>query len=198
MVFLILPAAGFAYTAGRVGRRTLAGAVNWSSGRPERQAVLGAIGAAAVAIAAFSWWPNGEYRPIQPAERGTFAGLLHQIEALPSGRPSLTAERQRQLGGAPSELQRSHRPTHRGTTPVGRRPGPSKSERTSTNSSTTTTGSTTLQTATTPQPYTGTTTAPAGTTTTPTTATTTPPTTPTTPTTTPTTNNTPTDHPPPP
>src|SRR5438270_1589737 len=136
MIFLVLPAAGLAYTAGRVGRRTLAGAVSWSSGHPERHAVLSAIGAAAVAVAAFSWWPNGEYRPIQPSERGTLSGLLQQVEALPSGRPSLTATRQRQLRGAPSDLQRLRASSRHRVAPVGSRPPASKSKATATISTT--------------------------------------------------------------
>src|SRR5205823_2233125 len=78
MLFLVLPGAGLIYTAGRIGRRTTAGAINWSSGHPARQTILGLTGAGAVALAAFSWWPNGEYRPLQPGERGTLAGLFHQ------------------------------------------------------------------------------------------------------------------------
>src|SRR5207302_3112252 len=122
MVFLILPAAGLAYTAARVGRRSVTGAVSWSAGHPDRQAALGGVAAVAVAIAAFSWWPNGEYRPIQPGERGTLSGLLQQVEALPSGRPSLTATRQRQLGRAPSELQRLRASSRHRLAPVGSRP----------------------------------------------------------------------------
>jgi hypothetical protein len=105
MLFLVLPGAGLVCTAGRVGRRVGTGALSWTSGHPGRRAILGATGAAAVAIAAFSWWPNGQYRPVQPGERGTVTGLFHQVAALPTGRPSLTVQRQRQLGGAPTEVQ---------------------------------------------------------------------------------------------
>ncbi|MGH2869950.1 MAG: hypothetical protein ACRDNK_20580 [Solirubrobacteraceae bacterium] len=108
-LFLILPGAGLAYTAVRVIRRTGTGAYRWSAGHSSRQVALGLTGAAAVALAAFSWWPNGDYRPLQPGERGTLTGLAQQLAALPSGRPSLTVQRQQQLGGAPSE---SHRASH--------------------------------------------------------------------------------------
>jgi putative peptide zinc metalloprotease protein len=106
MIFLILPAAGLGLTLARVARRSSTGALRWSAGHPGRRALLTAGGAAAVALAAFSWWPNGEYRPIQPAERGTLEGAVSQVAALPTGRPSLTARRQAQLGGAPTERQR--------------------------------------------------------------------------------------------
>ncbi len=105
MLFLVLPGAGLAYTAARVGGRSLTGAVRWSAGFPARQAALVLGGGAALALAAFSWWPNGEYRPVQPGERGTLTGIVGQVAALPTGRPSLTAERQRQLGGAPTVRQ---------------------------------------------------------------------------------------------
>ena len=115
MIFLILPGAGLAFTAVRVGRRTGTGALTWSKGRPGRQAAVGLAAAATIALAAFSWWPNGEYRPVQPGERGTLAGAFRQIAAIPTGRPSLTVQRQRQLGGAPTERQRQSAKSSRGT-----------------------------------------------------------------------------------
>jgi putative peptide zinc metalloprotease protein len=105
-LFLALPGAGLLYTGARVGGRSTTGAIKWSSGHPSRQALLGLTGTAAVALAAFSWWPNGEYRPVQPGERGTLTGIVAQVAAIPTGRPSLTPQRQRQLGGAPTERQR--------------------------------------------------------------------------------------------
>jgi putative peptide zinc metalloprotease protein len=106
MVVLALPALGFAYTLARIAKRSGAGAWRWSAGNGVRRAGV-AIGAAAVVGGiGWLWWPHGEYRPIQPGERGTIAGALRQIAEIPSGRPALTEERQRQLGGAPT--QRSH------------------------------------------------------------------------------------------
>lgn len=108
-LFLALPGAGLLYTAARIARRSTAGAFTWSSGRPARQLVLALTGAAAVLVAVFSWLPNGEYRPIQLGERGTLTGFVQQLSALPTGRPSLTVQRQQQLGGAPTERQREIR-----------------------------------------------------------------------------------------
>jgi putative peptide zinc metalloprotease protein len=194
MVFLILPAAGLAYTAARVSRRSVAGAVNWSSGHPERQGILGIAGAVAIALAAFSWWPNGEYRPIQPAERGTIAGLFQQIAALPSGRASLSPERQRQLGGAPAELGASRLTTRGQAARSQPKRTASKSKTTAPHTSTTGAGRPASQApsdSATPQPSTtATTTAPSGATTANPTATTTNPTA-TNATTTPTTSTTP-------
>jgi putative peptide zinc metalloprotease protein len=106
LLFLVLPAAGLGYTVVRVTGRSASGARRWASGAPGRQAALGLVTAVGVAVAAFSLWPNGEYRPVQPGERGTLTGVVNEVAALPTGRPSLTPQRQRQLGGAPTERQR--------------------------------------------------------------------------------------------
>ncbi len=146
MLFLILPAAGLVFTGIRVGRRAGAGALRWSSGQPARQVLLASGAAGLAALVALSWWPNGEYRPIQPRERGTVQGLVGQVAALPTARPSLTVERQRQLGGAPTVRQRSV--SGRPARPVARRPSRSTSTATSSTTSQTmsqTMGQTTSQ-----------------------------------------------------
>ena len=102
LLMLALPAAGLALTFARVGTRAGLGAVRWSEGRPERRAAVILAFTAAIALAAFTWWPNGDYRPIQPGERGTIQGGLQSVASIPSGRPGLTPARERQLGGAPS------------------------------------------------------------------------------------------------
>jgi putative peptide zinc metalloprotease protein len=106
---LVLPCVGMVLTSGRIGRRVCGSAWRWSEGEPLRRGVLGFGGVAAVGLAAFIWWPNGEYRPIQPAERGTIQAAVSNLSKVPTGRPSLTPERERQLGGAPTERQRVKR-----------------------------------------------------------------------------------------
>ena len=98
--FLALPAVGLTLTVARVARRSLRGAWTWSRGDPLRRAlvVTGAVGAAA--LVGFVWWPNGDYRPIHPDERGTIQGAVQQLAELPSGRPGLPPEREEELGGA--------------------------------------------------------------------------------------------------
>src|SRR5215210_3042470 len=64
-----------------------------------------ALALAAVSLAAgaaFTLWPNGEYRPIQPGERGTVADIAQGVTKLATGRPALTPEREAELGGAPA------------------------------------------------------------------------------------------------
>jgi len=102
MTALVLPVAGMTATSGRLGRRLFGGALRWSAGDPVRRAALGVLLAGGLGLAAFTWWPNGEYRPIQPGEKGTLASGVQAIEAIPTGRPALTRERAAELDGAPT------------------------------------------------------------------------------------------------
>jgi putative peptide zinc metalloprotease protein len=103
MVVLALPAIGFVYTLIRIAGRGGRGAWRWSAGSPVRRAGVTLAGAAVVGAIAFTWWPNGDYRPIQPGERGTLTGGFKQIANAGSGRAALTPQRQLQLGGAPTQ-----------------------------------------------------------------------------------------------
>jgi putative peptide zinc metalloprotease protein len=105
MLVLVLPATGLLYTTGRLGARAGSLGWRWSDGSPTRRASLLAGTAAAAGLAAFLLWPHGAYRPIQPYEKGTLVGAVRQLNDVPSGRASLTPERERDLGGAPTERQ---------------------------------------------------------------------------------------------
>ncbi|MEA2156029.1 MAG: putative peptide zinc metalloprotease protein [Solirubrobacteraceae bacterium] len=102
MSALVLPVAGMTATSGRLGRRAVGGAWRWSEGDAVRRTGLLVLLTGGVALAAFTWWPNGEYRPIQPGERGTIASAVQAVEAVPTGRPALTRQREKQLHGAPT------------------------------------------------------------------------------------------------
>jgi putative peptide zinc metalloprotease protein len=102
VVALALPVMGAGYSLLRLGRRS--GAWAWTSAGSVRFGQP-ALALAAVALAgglAFTWWPNGEYRPIQPGERGTVAELAQGVRNLATGRPALTPQREAELGGAPA------------------------------------------------------------------------------------------------
>jgi putative peptide zinc metalloprotease protein len=101
-IALVLPLAGASYTITRGSTRLFTGAWNWSEGAPLRRAAVVATSVALAGVAAWVLLPNGEYRPIQPSERGTVQGGFAQFRALPTGRPGLTEERERELGGAPA------------------------------------------------------------------------------------------------
>jgi putative peptide zinc metalloprotease protein len=100
---LVLPGLGMVVSTGRVGKRVGAGALGWSAGSALRRAIVAGGTVAGVALAAYTWWPNGDYRPIQKTERGTVQGGVDELSAIPSGRPSLTPQRAQQLHGAPFE-----------------------------------------------------------------------------------------------
>ncbi len=107
MVALLIPAVGMVATTARVGKRAGSGALSWSAGSRPRRAGLSALVAAAVGFATFILWPNGDYQPIQPGERGTVGAGINTLEDVPGGRPGLTSERAKELDGAPSIRQLS-------------------------------------------------------------------------------------------
>jgi putative peptide zinc metalloprotease protein len=108
MAVLAVPAIGFALGYSRASTHVLRRAWMWADGEPQRRLAIVATCGAVVAVLALLWWPNGEYRPIQPGERGTIQGGIAQLDAIPSGRPALTRERQQELGGAPTVRTLSH------------------------------------------------------------------------------------------
>ena len=106
MAALVLPAVGLTLTSTRVARR--AGGFAWarSKGRPALRGLYAAVAIAGIGLLAFIWWPNGDYRPIQPDEKGTLAGGVSTLREIPSGRPGLTEARAGELGGAPGRSSR--------------------------------------------------------------------------------------------
>jgi putative peptide zinc metalloprotease protein len=132
LVALALPAAGVAYSIGRTVLRLGRGAWNVTAERPALRVLAVAAGGVLAGFAAFLWWPNGEYRPIQPGERGTIQAGIAAFQQVPTGRPLLTPARQQQLGGAPPKRQH-HAPTP--TQPSGSTPTPTAPAPTSTSTS---------------------------------------------------------------
>jgi putative peptide zinc metalloprotease protein len=168
MLVLALPLMGMLYTVGRVGRQVGAGAWSWSADHPLRRGGLAIATAAAAGLVAFVWWPHGEYRPIQPGEKGTVVSAVRSLPDVPSGRAALTPERRRELGGAPFRHETQTDPGEDST----ETPGTTTSPETSTvPEETTDPATTTPDDATAPAPVTTTpdptTTAPAPVTTTP-------------------------------
>ena len=90
--------------AGRLVARVAGrGALRWSRGSVRRTA-LAAIGAAALlAAAGYVLWPNSDYRPIQPGERGTLQDGLRSLAHPPGGPTARLDHRHAALrGGHPS------------------------------------------------------------------------------------------------
>jgi putative peptide zinc metalloprotease protein len=102
MATLCLPALGMTLSTGRAGTRAFMGGWHWSEGAPMRRLAVLSTSACLLAALGFVWYPNGDYKPIQPGERGTLQGAAAQFGSIPTGRPALTPGRERGLGGAPS------------------------------------------------------------------------------------------------
>jgi putative peptide zinc metalloprotease protein len=95
------------YTFTKGGKRLAEGAWSWSEGAPLRRSLVVAFAVVIAGIGGYVLLPNGEYRPIQPGERGTLQGAFEQVSNIPSGRPGLTEKREQELGGAPSKRELS-------------------------------------------------------------------------------------------
>jgi putative peptide zinc metalloprotease protein len=134
-VALVLPLGGMTYTFTKGGKRLATGAWSWSEGAPFRRAVVVACAVAIAGVGGYVLLPNGDYRPIQPGERGTLQGAFEQVRNIPSGRPGLTEKREEELGGAPSRREQE--------------PGSDSDERPAGTTDETTTGQTTTGEATT-------------------------------------------------
>jgi putative peptide zinc metalloprotease protein len=92
-ISLVLPLLGAALSVGRFGRRSAVGLVRWAQGSAWRAGVGLAGSLAFAAGLAALWWPNGEYEPLRPGERGTLREVVQAASAIPTGRPSFTPDR---------------------------------------------------------------------------------------------------------
>jgi len=145
LVVLVLVPLGLVLTFVQLGRRMLVGAWNVTDGQPALRGMLIAAAGAVAAFAGTTWASSAVYRPIQPQERGTLTGAVGEIQAIPTGRASLPAQRARQLGGAPLRSTRgpggsSTVPSR--TTPAWTSTQPAATTRTPTTTTATTTATT--------------------------------------------------------
>jgi putative peptide zinc metalloprotease protein len=146
ILILLLPALGIVATVWLLSKRTTGAVWSRTEDRPEARGAFVLASAALAAFLAYIWWPNGEYRPIQPGEKGTIQGAVRQLADVRSGRPALTEKRARDLGGAPLVSSKD------GTVTPGqqdRTPMPTTETPTTTSETPTTTAETTTTTATT-------------------------------------------------
>ena len=157
MLILLLPALGIVATFWMVLRRVSGAAWQRTEGHPAARGALVLASGAAATLVGYIWWPNGDYRPIQPGEKGTIQGAVRQFAAVSSGRPALTQEREAALGGAPllSSEQNTTEPatnvstTQTETTPTATDPSATVSTPVATVEETVSTPTTTATTATT-------------------------------------------------
>lgn len=103
---LALPCLAIVLSATRLGRRAVGALVGWASGSGARSAVAAAGAVAVGGFAAWTWWPNGEYEPIRPGERGTLPEITSSITSIPTGRPAWTPAREARYGDEPTVRER--------------------------------------------------------------------------------------------
>jgi putative peptide zinc metalloprotease protein len=95
---LVMPLAAMSLSLSRTLRMATKGIAHWSRGSVVRRCIAVA-GVVTVAVAtAFIWWPNGDYQPIRPGEKGTVGEAISSVPAVASGRPSFTPEREQRFG----------------------------------------------------------------------------------------------------
>jgi putative peptide zinc metalloprotease protein len=119
-LFLLLPAAGWTYTFSKVGLRVSSGAWSWSAESPVRRAGIGALLGLMIASGGYVLVPNGDYAPIQSAERGTIQGGIREFASVHTGRPSFTRQRARELGEIVRERDRARSERQGVKTPTGK------------------------------------------------------------------------------
>ena len=90
---LVMPVAAMAVSLGRSGKRAGIGMVRWSSASTPRAALAATGTVAVLAASAYVLWPNGDYEPIRPGERGTLVEAAKSLPNAAGGRPSFTPER---------------------------------------------------------------------------------------------------------
>jgi putative peptide zinc metalloprotease protein len=105
MLALLMPVAAISLSLGRVTRMTGRGLVRWSRGSLPRRFVAAGIATALVAAVGYIWWPNGDYEPIRPGERGTIGEAGRAMTKAPGGRPFFTPARELEYGPVPTERE---------------------------------------------------------------------------------------------
>jgi putative peptide zinc metalloprotease protein len=102
MLILVLPMAAMLLSLSRAIRALGRGLTRWSSGSVPRRIAAIAFATALVGAVGYIWWPNGDYQPIRPGERGTLGETLASMPESWGGRPSFTPERELQYGSEPT------------------------------------------------------------------------------------------------
>jgi putative peptide zinc metalloprotease protein len=112
---LVLPVAAMALSLSRVVKMTGRGLIRWSRGSIVRRLVAFGVAAAAIAAVAYIWWPNGDYEPIRPGERGTIGEQISAVREAPSGRPAFTPAYEQRYAPVPTqrELENARRDRER-------------------------------------------------------------------------------------
>ena len=99
---LVLPVVAMTLSLTRVGRLAGRGLVRWARGSVRRTVAATILAAAVIGAVTYIWWPNGDYEPIRPGERGTIGEVLEALPYAPGGRPFFTPADAVEYAGVPT------------------------------------------------------------------------------------------------
>jgi putative peptide zinc metalloprotease protein len=85
LIALGLPALGLVYTIGRVGTRVSKKVWTGTRERPVMRAAAAAAMVAGLVALGLVWWPDGDYKPVQPRERWTIPDAVAAAEETVAG-----------------------------------------------------------------------------------------------------------------
>jgi putative peptide zinc metalloprotease protein len=102
MLMLVLPVASMSLSVGRTSRMVGRGLTRWARGSAARGSAATLAAVAVLGAVAYVWWPNGDYQPIRPGERGTLGETFAAMPDLVGGRPSFTPRRELDYGSVPT------------------------------------------------------------------------------------------------
>jgi putative peptide zinc metalloprotease protein len=91
IIAILIPVAGVIYMIVRIARRSALSAWQGTAGKPVMRTLAMLLGAVVATGIAYAWWPGeGNYRPIQPWERGTVGDIAYAlgVERLTGPRPT--------------------------------------------------------------------------------------------------------------
>ena len=88
LLALVLPALGSLLVATRLVRTGVRGSRAWAAGRPLRGVAVVFVAAGMAAGLAYAWWPNGQYRPVVPSDRGTLGTMVESAARTPAPVPA--------------------------------------------------------------------------------------------------------------
>ena len=86
---LVLPVAAIGYLLIRLVRRTTKKVWSGTAGRPAARSASVLLGALLLGLLAWSWWPDGQYRPVRSDERGTLPALTADVGTAGTPRASV-------------------------------------------------------------------------------------------------------------
>jgi putative peptide zinc metalloprotease protein len=120
---LLLPCAASALVLGRTGRTAGRGMTRWARGSLPRTTVALAAATAVAGATAAAWWPNGEYEPIRPGERGTVPEGMAGLREIPREWPSPVSDIRSRPEPIPTSGEAAQRADEAGLRPAADAPG---------------------------------------------------------------------------